>query len=127
MLPAYEHCRNRLGKIERGRGEESETNHDVIIVPVTNAEDVGGNTIARAREGEIVDGLLVGFLGGVACSQPVSESGGRVRRTRSPTAKGLGNSSSGLGIRDHLDDTQPIACADCPIRLHMQIQSLILP
>lgn len=32
--------------------------HDVVAVPVSDAEDVRGHTVARARQGELLDGPL---------------------------------------------------------------------
>lgn len=38
--------------------------HDVVAVPVSDAQHIGGHTVASAGEGELLDGAIQGLPGG---------------------------------------------------------------
>ena len=47
--------------------------HDVVVVPVADAQDVGGHAVARAGQREVLHRLLVGRLCGVVALQPLAQ------------------------------------------------------
>ena len=80
--------------------------HDIIGMPVADAEDKGGHTVARARMGEIVQGLFVRRGGLVHLLQPFQQT--RIVRLHGAdqTAHFLLNFHDRPSVTDHFDDAE---------------------
>lgn len=55
--------------------------HDVVVVPIADAEDVGRHAVRGTRRLEVVDRLGVGRLGSVRCCVDGGWSGSQARVT----------------------------------------------
>lgn len=98
--------------------------HDVVVVPVADAEDVGGHAVAGARGREVLDGALVLQLRGIVLGQPL---GDRPVLERARQAELHLDLAQRLGVRHHLDHAALVARRHAGERDHLEVEALLQP
>jgi len=99
--------------------------HDVVVVPVTNSQDVSGHTVPGAREHKGVHRLFVILICRVLGANPLLE--GSIPEGCGRTAVSLLDVGHRLGIQNNLDHPNFVSGGNATVRNHAQIQVLLLP
>lgn len=104
-------------------------NHDVVVVPVSNAQHEGGHAVASAAVGKATNGRLVGGFAAVGRSLLLQEplvQLGRVDLHGGADSLAL-DRHDGLRVADDLYETHLAASRQATVSRQVKVEAFVLP
>eukprot|EP00754_Rhynchopus_humris_P006832 Rhum_TRINITY_DN13228_c3_g1::Rhum_TRINITY_DN13228_c3_g1_i1::g.58405::m.58405 len=101
--------------------------HDVVVVSVTDTEDVRCNAISRARVEEVPHAFLDALPRLVARLLPQPVDHGVLAERHHRTSRLLRNVGNRVTVQHHLDHPHSVVASHAPVGRHVKVQPLRLP